>query len=645
MKLQFNVDKSVLVKKVDRIFDNDSWPEEILQNALRANATEISIKSVRGNGGVWNYTSFEMRDNGIGLDTAAWESLLTFGTSGWDGKVQEEQAVGGMGLFSVMTVYPMTLRSNGKLLKTTPDEITSMGFVEVTDDPDPIQGTHIIIDCRNRDGNWGVSNLVEGDAKFDWYFRNAAGQDVDIWVNGTKRDLKAKLAQRIRDASPINCVHEGRLGVPSDLGGYAAFDFSVGQSKLRLHLLGRTGSLSLEGSYVLLGKKVTFTGSEMFQAYVKDMCTSHGYTQSGGYVIEQLSGPPALRLSLPDRKTYAQDDNYKALCAALDALLLEKELVILPKTRLVRDCNGTLMAYDPDKHLCVRRANRSAAYICQLEDYAAATDQLGGREFVYRPKVDKALLLPAQALLPVYDLNQTDAQDDILREDVEVVVHNIDDCANSADIYMRKLKEGDLLFTLEHAEEPTIEVKYKGGNIVISGDHEQGGFNDSEDGNSDDICYDQNDLYLRYGGEIQWDHVKYALEVVLCDNTGRNIEDEKAEEMADAVMVAIEDKREHLTEIIIKPNGDSKFSELILDEVRPALRAGLRNRARYATIARGDLQLSPYDKRDGTHLSVDFVKFKICASYRDSDVVANVTFDMSMPVASRLYVEEVSNVG
>lgn len=106
---------SKFITEAERLFAHKSWFRELIQNALRANATHIKVHRED------NDLIFE--DNGCGISDEGWEKLITISDSDWDDTVQSNQNPAGIGIFAILLRYHTLIQSNGKCIETTPKDI------------------------------------------------------------------------------------------------------------------------------------------------------------------------------------------------------------------------------------------------------------------------------------------------------------------------------------------------------------------------------------------------------------------------------------------------------------------------------------------------------------------------------------------
>ena len=156
---------SRLLAKADRLFTGTLGGRviEIIQNARRADATQVKITNVGG----W----VTVRDNGNGVDDFA--KLLDLGGSGWDERTEQSEDPAGVGLFC-LAPREVTIRSRGKTVRLDADGWRGKQVV-VEDDGAVSNGTEL----RFRDEPWdltavepsvvfsGLNVVVDGQGQID----------------------------------------------------------------------------------------------------------------------------------------------------------------------------------------------------------------------------------------------------------------------------------------------------------------------------------------------------------------------------------------------------------------------------------------------------------------------------------------------
>lgn len=140
-----------LLQKASRLFTGtvEGRIIEVLQNARRAEATEVQITNADG--------FVTVRDNGRGIEE--FQNLLDLGSSGWDDAIELSEDPAGVGLFC-LAPRVLTIRSHGKIVTIKEDGWTGTP-VEIHDDSEPEGGTLL----RFPDSQW-EHGLVDVSAVF-----------------------------------------------------------------------------------------------------------------------------------------------------------------------------------------------------------------------------------------------------------------------------------------------------------------------------------------------------------------------------------------------------------------------------------------------------------------------------------------------
>jgi hypothetical protein len=128
--IQARVSKRLL-SKVDRLFTGtlDGRIIEILQNARRAGATQVTITNEKG--------LVTVRDNGCGIDD--FSKLLDLGDSDWDQAMEEAEDPAGVGVFC-LAPRKVTICSKGKRIVIGKDGWTGRP-IQLTKADDHEKGT------------------------------------------------------------------------------------------------------------------------------------------------------------------------------------------------------------------------------------------------------------------------------------------------------------------------------------------------------------------------------------------------------------------------------------------------------------------------------------------------------------------------
>jgi len=128
--IQANVSRKLL-SKADRLFTGtlDGRIIEILQNARRAGATEVTITNEKG--------LVTVRDNGCGIED--FSKLLDLGDSDWDEALEKAEDPAGVGVFC-LAPRKVTICSKGKKIVISKDGWTGKP-IQLTKSDDPDKGT------------------------------------------------------------------------------------------------------------------------------------------------------------------------------------------------------------------------------------------------------------------------------------------------------------------------------------------------------------------------------------------------------------------------------------------------------------------------------------------------------------------------
>jgi hypothetical protein len=134
-----------LLSKADRLFTGtlDGRIIEILQNARRAGATEVTITNKDG--------LVTVRDNGKGIDDFA--KLLDLGDSDWDQAMEQAEDPAGVGIFC-LAPRKVTICSKGQTLVITKDGWTGTPL-DLTQADEPFNGTELTF----ADEPWELSTV------------------------------------------------------------------------------------------------------------------------------------------------------------------------------------------------------------------------------------------------------------------------------------------------------------------------------------------------------------------------------------------------------------------------------------------------------------------------------------------------------
>ncbi len=158
--MKIDISKQGILNNLQRTFSSKTtFITELLQNSRRAGATEIDI-----NLDVYNLA---ISDNGTGIQN--WESLLTFGDSGWDPK-SEERPYGTGFASALFAAKKVQVISNGKIITFNP--VKHMHGEEIQLLPHPAIGeTQVRLELKD-----GISEADIKDA--------CRGFSVPVFLNG-----------------------------------------------------------------------------------------------------------------------------------------------------------------------------------------------------------------------------------------------------------------------------------------------------------------------------------------------------------------------------------------------------------------------------------------------------------------------------
>jgi len=175
-----------LLSKADRLFTGtlDGRIIEILQNARRAGATEVSIVNKDG--------LVTVRDNGSGIDD--FTKLLDLGDSDWDQAMEQAEDPAGVGIFC-LTPRKVTLCSKGRHLVITKDGWTGTPL-ELTQTDDPCKGTVLTF----ADEPWELAKVQ----------KHAVFSGMKVVVNGKTCPQLSFTSSRASPHSELGCKIEVR---------------------------------------------------------------------------------------------------------------------------------------------------------------------------------------------------------------------------------------------------------------------------------------------------------------------------------------------------------------------------------------------------------------------------------------------------
>ena len=261
--IQATVSKRLL-SKASRLFTGtlDGRIIEILQNARRAGATEVTITNEKG--------LVTVRDNGTGIED--FSKLLDLGDSDWDQAMEEAEDPAGVGIFC-LAPRKVTICSNGKKIVISKDGWTGKP-VELTKVGDSGKGTVLTF----ADEPWGLSQVK----------RHAVFSGMKVIVDGKTCPQEPFVSSRAAPHPELGCRIEVRN---------------------RDHL--NQWHNQWRGSYFCDDILVNFHGQVVKFSYMpvhECLC----------YLVDMTGDPTGIRMMLPARTQLIQNKAFKALKAAIE---------------------------------------------------------------------------------------------------------------------------------------------------------------------------------------------------------------------------------------------------------------------------------------------------------------------------------------
>ncbi len=137
-KIKLNLDNNLLTTLKDSFTSTRGVFSELMQNALRAKATEVRFQLIRS-----PYKGKQMdliiEDNGIGI--ADFQNLLSIGKSGWDDKTKKRTSPYGVGFLSAISFCErISITSQGSKMTADTKDILSMNDINIESADDAING-------------------------------------------------------------------------------------------------------------------------------------------------------------------------------------------------------------------------------------------------------------------------------------------------------------------------------------------------------------------------------------------------------------------------------------------------------------------------------------------------------------------------
>lgn len=264
-----SVDASVL-KRASRMFDGtlDSVFCELLQNARRAGADLISFDLSAES----ESTTFViMTDRGRGISD--FRNLFSCGLSDWDQSVRDAEDPAGMGFF-VLSPLPVTIQSLGRRVDVGASEWTGQAPVRVISDGNEICGTRICF--RMEHPQQSVRDTIENLSQFG---------SVAVFINGEPVKRRSLLSDQ-NDIQLLRSLPE--------------FGVTVAASDRQPLGRSRYGKSVWCNFY---GKIVSFSSP----------CDRN-------FLVEFTGEPTPLRLVLPSRSSFIENEAFKRFCVELERI-------------------------------------------------------------------------------------------------------------------------------------------------------------------------------------------------------------------------------------------------------------------------------------------------------------------------------------
>ena len=261
--IQATVSKRLL-SKADRLFTGtlDGRIIEILQNARRAGATEVTITNEKG--------LVTVRDNGSGIED--FSKLLDLGDSDWDQATEEAEDPAGVGVFC-LAPRKVTICSNKKKIVISKDGWTGKP-VELTEAGDSGKGTVLTF----ADEPWELSQVR----------RHAVFSGMKVVVDGKTCPQEPFVSSRAALYRELGCKIEVRN---------------------RDHL--NQWHNQWRGSYFCDTVMVNFHGQVIKSTYKP-------VTEDLVFLVDMTGDPTGIRMMLPARTQLIENKAFKVLKAAIE---------------------------------------------------------------------------------------------------------------------------------------------------------------------------------------------------------------------------------------------------------------------------------------------------------------------------------------
>ena len=253
-----------LLSKANRLFTGtlDGRIIEILQNARRAGATEVTITNKDG--------LVTVRDNGSGIDDFA--KLLDLGDSDWDQAMEQAEDPAGVGVFC-LAPRKVTIGSNGKKLVITRDGWTGtpLGLTQVDDH---CNGTALTF----ADEPWELSKVQ----------KHAVFSGLKVMVDGKTCPQQPFISSRASPHPELGCKIEVRDR--DRLNNW--------HNKWRDHYYSDTVLVNFHGQII--------------------NCEYRPVSENLVFLVDMTGEPTGIRMMLPARTQLIENKAFKALKAAME---------------------------------------------------------------------------------------------------------------------------------------------------------------------------------------------------------------------------------------------------------------------------------------------------------------------------------------
>jgi hypothetical protein len=261
--IQAKVSKRLL-SKADRLFTGtlDGRIIEILQNARRAGATQVTITNEKGLVTVW--------DNGCGIDD--FSKLLDLGDSDWDKAMEEAEDPAGVGLFC-LAPRKLTISSKGKEIVISKDGWTGKP-IQLTKADDQDKGTVLTF----ADEPWELSVVK----------RHAVFSGMKVVVDGKSCPQEPFVSNRAAPHPELGCRIEVR----------ERDHLNQWHNQWRDHYFCDTIMVNFHGQVV------KFTYNPVSDNLV--------------FLVDMTGEPTGIRMMLPARTQMIENKAFEALKAAIE---------------------------------------------------------------------------------------------------------------------------------------------------------------------------------------------------------------------------------------------------------------------------------------------------------------------------------------